>query len=569
MRTIQHTILVLTGAVSIFMAGCQCPCGDSESAQTPATCDPNGKLVLVKDGKSVAPIVVFENAPPKIRLAVDELAAYMEKISGAKPTIIKGTPSTIPEHAIWIGVQPAVRKLFPGIDFKFVKPEEILIAANENHLVIAGRDKWNPDALQLQGKRSPINGRQIEYGTVNAVYTFLQDFLGVRWLWPGELGEDAPTMKTIAFDPFEFRYYPQLRARTGVFSYSRLGNEGFYGRSQNWSRRQRLRLDSMDMPAGHAFTTWWERFREDHPEFFALQPDGTRSGFPNPRTVKLCQSNPDIPNVWLDDVADQLEKDPNVTVFNGSPNDGWASGHCVCANCLRWDHPDGKTRRYHWQGMGQENPALSDRHVTFANQLARALKKRYPDKDYDVLLVSYGNSRPAPVEAIPDDNVIISCCSNFLMGKPDAVDRGSVDGETYRQQFDDWADVAPRLLWRPNTGSPAGWQQGQPDIPIHQTIDNMRFVADNHCVGMFIDMVWEHWATCGPFYYILGKMVWNPHLDGEAVLDDYYSRGFGPAAQRSKRIGSCLRTLEINGFSRTGSMPTFTTTSCSTKPTLC
>ncbi|MBN1672847.1 MAG: hypothetical protein JXR37_17515 [Kiritimatiellae bacterium] len=104
--------------------------------------------------------------------------------------MIEGEPSPIPPHGIWVGYQPVLKRLFPSIDFTFTHPEEILIAANRDHVVIAGRDRWNPDRLNVRGRDVEIHGKQFEYGTVNAVYTFLQDYLDVRWLWPGELGED-------------------------------------------------------------------------------------------------------------------------------------------------------------------------------------------------------------------------------------------------------------------------------------------------------------------------------------------------------------------------------------------
>ncbi len=99
------------------------------------------KMILVKDGVSRAPIVIFKDAPPYTRQAADELAGYIEKTSGARPEVIEGQPEPIPESAIWVGYQPVLKKLFPEVDFEFRHPEEILIAANEKHLVIAGRDR--------------------------------------------------------------------------------------------------------------------------------------------------------------------------------------------------------------------------------------------------------------------------------------------------------------------------------------------------------------------------------------------------------------------------------------------
>jgi hypothetical protein len=514
-------------------------------------------IVAGKDA-APAPIIVFKDAPPRTREAAVVLADYIGKITGAKPAVIDGEPQPAPERAIWVGFQPVLRTLFPKTDFDFRHPEEILIAANERHVVIAGRDRWDPARLDIEAKEGVIKGRQQEYGTVNAVHTFLQDQLGVRWLWPGELGEDFQKRDRIAIEPFEHRYHPQIRSRGGVFVFSRLGNKG-YGRAHEWTMRQRLQLDSFQTAGGHAFSTWWDRYHEKFPEIFALQPDGTRSGFPQPRTAKLCMSNPKVWELWLEDVAAQLASDPGSTVFNASSNDGWASGHCVCAKCTAWDHPDAEPRVFNWYHLSKERPALSDRDVTFANTLARLLEQKYPGKGYRVEMLSYGHSRPAPVEARPADNVIMSIVANFF-GRTGLVDRGSTRGDTYRKQFEAWAKIVPSMIWRPNTGSPAGWQQGLPDLSTQQTIRDIKDVAAAHCEGIYIDGVWEHWATQGPQYYVMAQLVWNPAADAEAVLADYYRRAFGPAAAPVREYFEALERARMaftaaNGESDVFSFP--------------
>jgi hypothetical protein len=486
-------------------------------------------LLLVTPDVAPPPIIVFKDAPPRTREAAIVLADYFARISGQKPAILDGEPSPLPARAIWVGFQPAVKTLFPTTDFEFRFPEEIVIAANESHLVIAGRDRWDPTRLDVIGDDGPIKGKQREYGTSNAVYTFLQDQLGVRWLWPGELGEDfIPRERITVSLPLEVHFHPQFRSRGGLFNFSKLGNKG-YGRAHEWTLRQRLQLDSLEMTGGHGFGDWWDRYHAQYPEIFALQPDGTRSGFPNPRTAKLCMSNPKVWDLWLENVAEDLAKDPTLTVFNASPNDGWASGHCVCANCTAWDHPDGEPRIFNWYKHNEQRPATSDRDVTFANQLGTLLKAKYPGKNYRVLMLSYGHSRPAPVKARPADNVIMSLVANFF-GRTNLVDRGSTRGDTYRAQFEAWAKIVPSMLWRPNTGSPAGWQQGLPDLSTQQTIRDLKDVAAAHCEGIFVDGVWEHWATQGPQYYVMAQLVWNPSADAAAILADYYTRAFGPAA---------------------------------------
>ena len=183
------------------------------------------------------------------------------------------------------------------------------------------------------------------------------------------------------------------------------------------------------MAGGHGFSDWWDRFHETHPDIFALQPDGTRSGFPDPPDGQDVRVEPGGLGAWLADVEEQLEQNPTRTVFNASPNDGWASGHCICENCRAWDHPDGEPRLFHWSELREEYVALSDRDVTFANRLgAPAARSDIPDKDYYVLMLSYGHSRPAPIKARPADNVIISSVANFSR-RTDAVDRGSTRGD--------------------------------------------------------------------------------------------------------------------------------------------
>ncbi len=510
----------------------------------PATVQAEFLLADIEAGVAPAPIILFADAPPKTRQAAVELADYIEQIFGQRPRLIEGTPKTVPRRAVWVGYQPVLDELFPTVDMNFKHPEEILITATDNHVVIAGRDRWHPEHLTVAGIDEKIVGVQQEYGTVNAVYTFLQEHLGVRWFWPGELGEDVPQRKRFSLKPFEYRYHPQIRARGGAFNFSKLSNRG-YGRAQQWTRQQRLQLDSLRVDGGHAFRDWHERFFESNPELFALQPDGTRGTYPrNPRAAKLCQSNPAVWEQWLADVDAILKKDPTRTDFNASPNDSWLSGHCVCEFCRAWDHPDGEPRMMLWKNRRENRPALSDRHVTFANQLAGLLEKRYPDKDYRVTMLSYGHSRPAPVEAQPADNVIIVSVANFF-GRTDLVDRGSTRGTTHQEQLAAWGQIAPHVMWRPNTGSPAGWQQGLPDVSIAQTSRNLKFAADNHSIGIQIDAVWEHWATQGPQYYVMAQLIWDPSKDDSLILNDYYSRAFGPAGEHVQRYFETIETARM------------------------
>ena len=100
----------------------------------------------------------------------------------------------------------------------------------------------------------------------------------------------------------------------------------------------------------------------------------------------------------------------------------------------------------------------------------------------------------------------------------------------FRMKFSDWGKVSRNLIWRPNVWNRAGGTLGLPDIAIRQVIKDFRFVGENHCIGLMFDTIWENWPTHGPQYYVMAQMAWNPMADGEAILKDYYRRGFRTAA---------------------------------------
>ncbi|MFA7160053.1 MAG: hypothetical protein WC299_12185, partial [Kiritimatiellia bacterium] len=200
------------------------------------------ELILADKGHSLAPVIIFSNAPPYTRQAADELAAYIEKTGGARPQVIEGLPDPVPEHAVWVGYQPKLKELFPKVDFDFKHPEEILITCDGNNLAILGKDRWDTNHFVVVTRRGTVEGKQFEYGTINAVYTFLQKYLDVRWLWPGELGEDVVKKNKIAFAPFEYRYHPQFRHRGGFFRLQALGDNP--GHPFDWVRLRRPKPDS-------------------------------------------------------------------------------------------------------------------------------------------------------------------------------------------------------------------------------------------------------------------------------------------------------------------------------------
>lgn len=502
-------------------------CGSSTAAD----------LILVGKNTPPAPIIVYQDAPPRTRDAAVTLAEYIEKICGRKPAVLDGEQKPLPDRAIWVGVQPAVKTLFPQTDFDFKHAEETLIVASERHLVIAGRDRWNPTHMEAKGRLAMKTGIQQEYGTANAVYSFIQEQLGVRWLWPGE--EDVIQSERIAIAPMERRYHPQIRSRGGMLVKTSLGDNK-ESAEELWARFQRVQLDSMDMSGGHGFGDWWEKYGATHPDYFAAAPDGSRKPVkPSVSNTKLCASNPKVWQKWLEDVSVKVRADPLLRVINVSPNDAYTSGHCTCSNCLAWDHPDGEKVEWGFGGgVKYQGVSQTDRDVRFANTLARLLKDRFPERELFVQLNAYGLARNPPIAIKPDDNVIISSVANFHLRSP-------AERKLPMSQHAGWAKVSKHLMWRPNLGSPAGLSWGMPDVAMTQAGEDFRFAAETHCLGLYFDLFWLHWANQGPHYYALAHLAWNPQADIAAVMDDYYRRGFGPAAADVKAYWQLLERTRM------------------------
>jgi len=457
------------------------------------------EMVWITDGTSHAPVILSPDASEETKHAAGVLVEYVGKISGVRPDLLTTLPDPRPVHAVYVGMQPSLKTVFPEADLEFRQPEEILLLSDGKNVLIAGRDKM-------------AGSEQLEYGTANAVYTFLQKQLGVRWLWPGPLGEDVPTRRTLAIPILNFRYAPQFRVRK------------FYpGQPKEWFRLQRAELDSLDWNGGHAFTKWWDAYHQTHPEYFARQPDGSRDAVPDAKNVKIAVAEPKVWKQWLDNIEDILRENPAQITFSASPNDGSIMGEDVSPEARAWDHPKGEKMKLYGKGGAYEAVALSDRYVKFWNILGRGLKKRYPDRDFMVAAMAYGPYKNPPIEARLDDNIIIGYVGHFPLAN-DAVTAKE------KAAWKGWADNASKMVFRPNLFHYSGGWLGLPTIAVRRTANDFRFLTENSCIGLQVDTLPRSWATQGLQFYVMVQLVYDPFQNVEELLTDYFARGFGLAA---------------------------------------
>lgn len=488
------------------------------------------EVTLVKDGASPIPILAPKDASEETLLAAQNLATYIEKITGAKPEVRQGAGEKLPESAIWIGSHPELPKVFPGLNLELPQPEEILIASQGLHILLLGRDTFGQT-------------RQLEYGTANAVYSFLQKYLDVRWLWPGALGEDIIQKKTVTLPSFEYRFHPPFLQRE-IFRLLRSE-----GPLRQWSRFHHIYLDSFFSPNGHGFTDWWEKYSKTNPDYFALQPDGTRSGFPGPGKVKIFEANPKVWQQWLENAEATIKADPDILVLNAAPNDSSNSGVSVDPESRAWDNPKGAPYVFSYaKGVKDEHVALSDRYVKFWNILAKGLKERFPGQRRYVGAFGYGPTKFPPLDGKLEDNVSIAFVGHFPL-----VDETARLEE--KANWKGWADNASFMLYRPNLFIYSGAWHGYPSVTLKNTIEDFRFLAENKCKGLTIDTTPEFWAAQCVQYYLMAQLAWDPLQDGWAVVKDFYQRGFGPAAPEIEEYFQLVEKVHMRIINTPGWRP--------------
>lgn len=379
--------------------------------------------------------------------------------------------------------------------------------------------------------------KKIHNGSLFAVELFLENELGVRWLWPGEGGMVFEKRRTIVLPgekdasfvsrlplanfragpvfpgkdfPFEevSKYVPGLPPE--ILSADDYMAEEKYSERVLWRLRMRLQNRNNDIRYGHAFTDWKKRFLGTHPEFLNLK-DGERGNTKGSRDdfVHLCVSNEGV----VDQILSDWMRGGTNMFLNVCENDG-SSTYCECPECTKYDVPlpeDGKV------------PHKTDRYVQFWNRIAeKALAVRQ-----DVILVAYMYSE----YRLPPRREKIKYPRHILLGAVPSImdDTGAL--------FRGWRAAGARHFFlRPNHHHFLG------EIPRgmeRYLFENMKEARSFGAVAFDYDAP-ENRLPNNLEYYVTAKMLANPDMDFEKVCEEYYS-GYGEAAKDVKAYFEAVR----------------------------
>jgi hypothetical protein len=492
-------------------------------------------LTFAKDGNANAVIVLPSGAASAARETGGILADHLAQICGGEFRVVgedelqdasvkdqrivtKSTESV--ENFILLGEGRFTKLL--GATSADLGPGGILIRTFPNAIVLLG-----------PGKRAPSD----PYGTRYAVTTFLEDSLGCRFLWPSELGKVVPQRKTIEVAPVNFSYTPMIRQRRirmamglgerkahGVkrlgftdADYHRFNNAAIKtdSRDGGWAGWHRLG-GTLRLASGHSFGYMWEQHKNKHPEWFAVQPDGTRDQSRSPDRSRLCVSNMVLIEEIARDRIERLNKSDLNSVSIG-PNDGGQTTFCRCDECRKLDPPN--SRKLAGGGL-----ALTDRYIYFWNEIAKRVTKVHPNAWLTADAYSVYSAPPVLRKLHP----------NIAIRFVGLTYTNEAERRQDRDDWDAWSRAASRIYFRPNVLL-AGRRQGTPVVYVHKLAEDFRYLAQHSLVGTDFDSCCHNWATQGLNYYVCAKLHWNPDLDVDALIDDYCRSGFGSGADAVKK----------------------------------
>ena len=447
-------------------------------------------VTIAENGKSKYHIVIPVGAIPSERYAAEELQLYLEKMSGAKIPIVTDTekPSS---REILLGDNSRLAKLRAKIDFAKLGPDGFVLRTDGNRLIIAG------------GKPR---------GTLNGVYTLLEEKLGMRWFTP-EL-EKVPRLDRIELPKLNETRVPALENRDVYWS------EPMH--HADFAARHRINGQHYGLKEKHggAFTVYYpfvhsfdrlvppELFK-DHPEYFPLI-DGKRKG----GYVQRCLTNPDVLKMSIERVRQWIKEHPEATIISVSQNDTF--NNCQCEQCKAIDDAEG-------------SPAGSL--LKFVNAVAEAIEKDHPDVRIDTLAYQYTRKPPRTIR--PRHNVIIRLCSIECCFAHPLETCPEEKNRRFRDDIVAWGPVAPLLYVWDYTTDFGQYQQPFPNFDVLQS--NVRFYV-NHGVKSLFEQGNYSSGGAGEMEplraYVLAKLLWNPETDVQQHINEFVNAYYGKAAAK-------------------------------------
>lgn len=443
---------------------------------------------LVQGGKPVAVVASAPDPDKYEKQAVEELIANVEKISGAKLETAVVAAADVESFAKQTQAQNKTavfvgRNVYPALVQQLGAHKDtrgaFALVSDKNSVKIAG------------------NGEGTYYGVIE-----LLEQQGVRWFFPGPLGEVVPTLKTIRVKEQATAQAPSFPARHFQMPHT------------DW--QQRLRCGGEFFGGGHgivappyAYNSKTEKYEPgENAEYYSLL-GGKRI------PAQHCVSNPKL----IEYVANRIKesrKNGQGPVIPLGPNDG--SGFCECPNCKALDAGD-------YDALAAEM-SVTDRYIWFYNRVLEKVLPEYPDTKV-AFYIYHCYMRP-PLREKPHPH-IQGALAPITLDRVHGFSNPIAEEKQYvRTLYQQWGKLMPELFDRGYWSNLA--DPGFTFILVHRLRDE---IPASHGFGLkgFRVETFPNYGPEFPSMYVAGKLMWNHQADVDALLKDCYEKFFGPAAK--------------------------------------
>jgi len=377
--------------------------------------------------------------------------------------------------------------------------EACRILTREQVLYIVGRDT-------ATGEHTPGGGSS--HGTRNGVSAFLEDYLSVRWLLPGEHGDYVPRRPTVNLPAIERTDAPFFRNRRLPYTGRRRPDV------RQWWARQKLGVELV-LSHGHNWRTIPASAFDEHPDWFA-EKGGQR--VPPSGHYKLCLSSTEMFDVFAEAAIKYFDQSPQRTTFSLSPSD--CGGWCACDACAA---------RYEKDPNGRQSVTPAVLH--FYNEIARRVAVKHPDRVLcGYVYASYVFPPQEPIRLQPN---------LFLVWAP-SFDYGfTLFRPALQRQWDtlaaQWTAVTENIAYYdlPNCVANTAGAPNPPGLKILKFLYPR--LKRHRMKGVY---VYGHraWGHAAPMNYLLAKLAWDPDADVDMLFDDFCEKAYGKGAGQMKQF---------------------------------
>lgn len=442
-------------------------------------------------------VVVDEAASPSELYAAEELSKHIARATDVHlPTV---TSIGRKKHHIFVGPGKLMAASNVGFDTGRFGEEDLRIVIRDGNIAIAGGEPR---------------------GTLYGVYTFLEDYLGVRFLTTTHTHVPKVGGWRVV-GPVDRSYRPPLRMRWSYYGETNtdpmfaarlrvntVGGEPRYGGTSG--------LGLINHSFGRQLPT--ATYGKEHPEYFA-EVDGQRLAQVKDDWygTQPCLTNPDVLKIVTDAVLAELASNPGKMNISVSQNDN--EKYCRCAECRAIDEAEGSP-------MGSL--------LTFVNAVAEAVEKQHPNVLVGTL--SYQYSRTPPKTIRPRGNVMIQLCSIECCVLHPIGDGACLKNRRFYEDLEGWGAICNRIaIWNYNTNF-SDYLLPFPNLEVIEP--NVRLFVGRKAVGVFMQAAGN--TVAAEFSdlrnYVMGRLLWNPSLSGKALVNEFLELHYGKAAPPLRRF---------------------------------